>query len=81
MFNQIAIDCLGDVYICCATPLYPYLRLGRFLDMTADEILIKKFTHPFCRACTMPRRSRTVAEETRLQTALQKSGESQLRYQ
>jgi MoaA/NifB/PqqE/SkfB family radical SAM enzyme len=29
MFNQIAIDCLGDVYICCAMPNYPSF-IGRY---------------------------------------------------
>jgi hypothetical protein len=62
MFRQMAIDCNGDVYICCAMPLYPSLRIGRFLDMTCDEILAAKFSHPFCRACTMPRRERSPAE-------------------
>jgi MoaA/NifB/PqqE/SkfB family radical SAM enzyme len=66
MFNQIAIDCLGDVYICCAMPNFPSLRLGKFLDMTPDEVLAAKFFHPFCRACTMPRRDRTPAEESRV---------------
>src|SRR6266568_333939 len=70
MFNQIAIDCVGDVYICCAMPNYPSLRIGKFLDMTSDEILAAKFLHPFCRACTMPRRERTTAEESRVQNAL-----------
>jgi MoaA/NifB/PqqE/SkfB family radical SAM enzyme len=71
MFNQIAIDCLGDVYICCAMPVYPSLRIGKFLDMTADEMLAAKFRHPFCRACTMPRRDRTPEEDARVQNALQ----------
>jgi len=70
MFNQIAIDCLGDVYICCAMPNYPALRIGKFLEMTPDEILAAKFVHPYCRACTMPRRERTTAEEMRVQKAL-----------
>jgi MoaA/NifB/PqqE/SkfB family radical SAM enzyme len=70
MFNQIAIDSSGDVYVCCAVPTYPSLKLGKFLEMTADQILAKKFTHPFCRACTLPRRERTAAEDARLRTAL-----------
>ena len=70
MFNQIAIDCLGDVYLCCAMPNYPSLRIGKFLEMTSDEILAAKFLHPYCRACTMPRRDRTPGEEIRVQNAL-----------
>jgi MoaA/NifB/PqqE/SkfB family radical SAM enzyme len=70
MFNQIAIDCFGDVYICCAMPNFPSLRIGKFLEMTPDEILAARFQHPFCRACTMPRRDRTPAEDIRLRRAL-----------
>ena len=70
MFNQIVIDCLGDVYLCCAMPNFPSLRIGKFLEMTSDEILAAKFRHPFCRACTMPRRDRTSDEERRLRKAL-----------
>jgi MoaA/NifB/PqqE/SkfB family radical SAM enzyme len=77
MFNQIAIDCSGDVYVCCAVPIYPYLKLGKFLDMTADQILAKKFTHPFCRACTMPRRDRTAAEDARLRAAFKSTRQLQ----
>jgi MoaA/NifB/PqqE/SkfB family radical SAM enzyme len=67
MFRQIAIDWRGDVYICCAMPIFPSLRIGRFLDLSADEILAKRFTHPFCRACTMPRRERTLEEHSWLE--------------
>jgi MoaA/NifB/PqqE/SkfB family radical SAM enzyme len=70
MFNQMAIDCHGDVYICCAMPDFPSLRIGNFLQMTADEILAARFRHPFCRACTMPRRDRSPAEDSRLKSAL-----------
>jgi MoaA/NifB/PqqE/SkfB family radical SAM enzyme len=70
MFNQMVIDCLGDVYLCCAMPNFPSLRLGKFLEMTGDEILASKFRHPFCRACIMPRRDRTADEERRLRKAL-----------
>lgn len=71
LFNQIAIDCEGDVYLCCCWPNFPSLRIGKFLEMTDDEILVARFFHPFCRACTMPRRERTAAEEARLQAAIQ----------
>jgi len=74
MFNQMAIDCRGDAYLCCATPNYPALRLGRFLELSADELLVKKFTHAVCRSCTMPRRERAAAEESRLSAALQAAG-------
>lgn len=76
MFNQIAIDCAGDIYICCAMPNFASLRIGKFLEMTSEEILAARFLHPFCRACTLPRRDRTAVEEIRLQAALSAAGAS-----
>ena len=70
MFRQMTIDCMGDVYVCCAMPTYPSMKIGKFLDLTADEILAAKYVHPFCRACTLPRRERTETEQIRLQNAL-----------
>jgi MoaA/NifB/PqqE/SkfB family radical SAM enzyme len=67
MFDQMAIDCSGDVYLCCAVPNYPSVRIGKFLELTADEILARKFVNPFCRGCTVPRRDRAATEEARLQ--------------
>lgn len=78
MFNQIVIDCSGDIYLCCAMPNFPSLRIGKFLDMTSEEILAARFLHPFCRACTLPRRDRTAEEEIRLQAALIAAGRSQI---
>jgi hypothetical protein len=57
-------------------PTYPAFRLGRFLEMTPDQILRKKFTHPVCRSCTMPRRDRSEAEEIRLAAALRNGRDS-----
>jgi hypothetical protein len=67
MFDQMAIDCAGDVYLCCAVPNYPSMRLGRFLELSADEILARKFVNPYCRGCTVPRRERKPDEAARLQ--------------
>lgn len=74
MFNEMAIDCRGDVYLCCAMPTYPAFRLGAFLDIPAERLLVAKFTHPNCRSCTMPRRRRTWPEGRRLSRAFRVTG-------
>jgi hypothetical protein len=74
MFNQMAIDCRGDVYLCCAMPYYPAFRLGPFLDLSPEQILVAKFTHSNCRTCTMPRRRRSWLENRRLSAAFRAVG-------
>jgi len=70
MFDQIAIDCNGDLYTCCAMPTHPSLRIGSYLDLGADEILLRRWTHSFCKACTMPRREATASDKERLYRAV-----------
>jgi hypothetical protein len=73
MFDQIAIDCKGDIYICCAMPTHPSLRIGRYLDLTADEILLRRYVHSFCRSCNMPRRDASQSDKARLYRAISSS--------
>ena len=54
MFDQMTIDCRGDIYLCCAMPNHPSLKIGRYLEMTADEILFRRFTHQYCPSCPIP---------------------------
>jgi pyruvate-formate lyase-activating enzyme len=70
MFGQISIDCHGDVYTCCAYPTHPSLRIGRYLDLSADEILLRRWTHRFCKACNWPRSDATDGDKTRLYRAV-----------
>jgi hypothetical protein len=74
MFNEMAIDCRGDVFLCCAMPTYPVFRLGHFLDLSPEKLLVTKFTHPGCRSCTLPRRRRTFLEKRRLSRAFRATG-------
>jgi hypothetical protein len=69
MFDQITIDCQGDVYLCCAFPNYAPLKIGRYLDLTEEEILVRRYVHPFCRVCTIERRNSTHDDQIRLTTA------------
>jgi len=70
MFDQVAIDCVGDVFICCAMPNHPSLRIGNYLTLSPSEILLKRYTHSFCRACRMPRREATPFDRSRLLKAV-----------
>ena len=62
------VNRLRDVYLCCVVPNEPQVRIGRYLDLSADEILARKFGHRRCRTCRMPRRDPDTAEAERLRT-------------
>ena len=78
LFDQIAIDSKGEVYLCCAMPNYASLRIGPYLELTANQILLKRYTHSFCRVCTMPRRHATVLDQRRLAQATTELGRATL---
>ena len=65
LFDIISIDFRGDVYLCCPMPSVPAFRIGRFLEMSADEILLRRYTHSFCPSCSAPRRAARRARLTR----------------
>ncbi|MFC2069131.1 SPASM domain-containing protein, partial [Chloroflexota bacterium] len=62
IMRDIPIDCQGDVYLCCATPNYPTFKVGSFLEMSYEEILLKRYLHPYCPSCQIPRRKATVSD-------------------
>ena len=70
LFDQIVLDCKGDVYLCCAMPNYESFRIGPYLQLTPNEILLRRYKHSFCRVCTMPRRHATVSDQERLVRAM-----------
>jgi|GEM_PF-3421200 len=70
MFDQIALDCDGNVYTCCGVPTHPSLQLGKYLDLGEHEILLRRYTHRFCRSCPNPRREATQLDKSRLAIAL-----------
>jgi len=69
LFDQISIDCEGNVYTCCAFPTHPSLRIGKYLELSEDEILLRRYTHRFCRSCPNPRREATQLDKSRLKDA------------
>lgn len=59
ILDTVSIDCNGYAYLCCAKPNYPILRIGAYLDMTKNDILMKRYTHPACKSCGGYRRKAT----------------------
>jgi hypothetical protein len=65
-----SIDCNGDAYLCCAYPNYDALKIGAYLDLPQEEILLRKYNHPMCASCGFPRRDATAADKQALLEAL-----------
>jgi len=70
IMETISIDTEGDVYICCGNTNYPFLRIGAYLELPKDDILLKRYTHPICPSCTFPRRKATASDCKALVDAL-----------
>lgn len=64
--DTIAIDASGDVYQCCAYPYVEQLRIGQYINLTEDELLLRRYTHPICASCDFPRRDVTGHDIERL---------------
>lgn len=71
IFDQLAVDQAGDVHLCCAFPNVEELKLGSYLDLSEDDLLVKRFRNPFCRTCTIPRRATDQNDAARLAAALE----------
>jgi MoaA/NifB/PqqE/SkfB family radical SAM enzyme len=62
IMRDLPIDCQGNVYLCCAAPNYPFFNFGSYLEMSFEDLLIRRFIHPYCHLCSMPRRQMTSSE-------------------
>jgi hypothetical protein len=56
LFEHITVNAKGDVYQCSAYGRYPELRIGPYLELSREEILYRRFTHPICSSCDWSRR-------------------------
>jgi hypothetical protein len=65
-----SIDSDGAAYLCCAYPNYDALRIGSYLDLPQEAILLRKYNHPFCGSCSFPRQDATPADHQALVEAL-----------
>jgi MoaA/NifB/PqqE/SkfB family radical SAM enzyme len=70
MFGQSVIDASGNEYLCCATPTLSDFKIGQFLELSEGESLLRKFRHPFCKACAFERRNPSLADVKRLSAAI-----------
>jgi hypothetical protein len=73
VMDTLSVDSDGDAYLCCACPNFSSLRIGPYLELPREYILLKRHTHPTCASCHLPRRAATKGERLALATALQKS--------
>ncbi|MBW2596427.1 MAG: hypothetical protein JRC93_10715 [Deltaproteobacteria bacterium] len=70
IMDTISIDASGKAFVCCACPNYWFFRIGAYLEMTKDEILMKRYSHPICASCPFPRRDATDPDRNALVGAL-----------
>jgi len=65
------INASGTAHLCCAYPDHPALAIGSYLDLPQEEILLRRYNHPVCASCAMPRRDATPADQQALLEAMQ----------
>ena len=70
IFEHIALDAAGDVYQCSAYGNLPPLRIGPYLDLTREEILLRRHNQPFCNTCDWKRRPATKHEQELIRQAV-----------
>lgn len=66
IFEHVAINHAGDVYLCCAYGNFEFLRIGPYLELSKEEILLRRYTHPMCNSCAWDRRPATLQEQETL---------------
>jgi len=70
IMDTLSIDASGKAYVCCACPNYWFFQIGDYLDMSKEEILMKRYSHPICASCPYPRRGVTDPDRNALVGAL-----------
>ncbi len=70
VFGQTPIDSRGDAYLCCAYPNYEVMRIGHYLEMSPQELLLARHNHPVCHSCDMARRNATEEDRAAYAEAL-----------
>ncbi|NEX19215.1 radical SAM protein [Thiorhodococcus mannitoliphagus] len=70
IMETVAVDANGMVSLCCANPNYPALEIGPYLELTREEIMIRRYAHPLCPSCAFPRRAATPEDHKHLLGAL-----------
>ena len=70
IFEHVTVNAAGDVYQCTAYGNYQVLKIGPFLDLTREEILLRRFIQPACASCGWGRRAVAPIERVLLQQAM-----------
>lgn len=71
IFEHVPVNADGDVYQCSAHGYHPQLRIGSYLDLGREEILMRRYMQPFCNSCDWARRAITETERLLLRQALE----------
>lgn len=70
LFEHIAVNADGDVYQCSAHGYHEPLRIGPYLELSREEILLRRYNQPFCNSCSWKRRAASDKEKLLLKQAL-----------
>lgn len=50
--SPVALDCRGDMYLCCDLPNCARTFVGNFLEDDFEQLLYRRVSHFLCRACS-----------------------------
>lgn len=70
IFEHVTVNADGDIYQCTAYGNYDILNIGSFLELSREEVLLRRYTNPICNSCGWSRRSVTPIEKVLFQQAL-----------
>lgn len=70
LFQNVCVDCEGDVFECCVVGNFDVMKIGPYLDLSPEEILLRRYQHPICNSCNWPRRQATEEEKNQLARAV-----------
>ena len=70
IFEHVTINADGDVYQCSAYGNYDITRIGPFLELSREEVLLRRYTHPMCNSCGWTRRDADPIDRALLEQAL-----------
>ncbi len=70
LMDSLSIDATGNVYLCCAYPNFSALKIGPYLDIPEDDLLMMRYAHPMCASCHVPRRVMTQDDRQALLRAM-----------
>jgi MoaA/NifB/PqqE/SkfB family radical SAM enzyme len=69
IFEHVTVNVAGDVYQCTAYGNYETLRIGLFLELSREEVLMRRQANPVCRSCAWVRRPMNDADRLLLAQA------------